>query len=63
MENSIKENGYVTFFRGRRHEVRAVSTFEAQKKAAVFFKAKKAFEINVVLAEVNGTPVTHVAVD
>ena len=54
-------NGYVCFYKGRKCEVHAETTFEAQKKAAVIFKAKKAYEITVVLAEKNGEQVTHTA--
>lgn len=54
-------NGYVCFYKGKKCEVHAETTFEAQKKAAVIFKAKKAYEITVVLAEKNGEQVTHTA--
>lgn len=54
-------NGYVCFYRGKRAEVYANSSFEAQQKAAAQFKAKKAYEVSVVLAEKSGDPVTHTA--
>jgi hypothetical protein len=57
-------NGYVCFYRGKRTEVRAATTLEAQTKAAAFFKARKAYEITVVLAErASGETVIHHAVD
>lgn len=58
-------NGYVCFWNSKRCEVHADTTFEAQKKAQVVFgkRCKKAYEINVVLAELQGKQVTHVAVD
>lgn len=56
-------NGYIAFYKGKRHEVYAGTTYEAQQKAAAFFKAKKAYEVTVGLAEKDGVPVVHVAVD
>jgi hypothetical protein len=56
-------NGYVVFYRGRRLEVFARTSYEAQQKAALAFKARKAHEVTVVLAEKSGAQVSHVAVD
>jgi hypothetical protein len=56
-------NGYICFYRGKRLEVYANTTYEAQKKAAEQFRAKKSYEVTVMLAEKNGEQVTHVAVD
>lgn len=53
--------GYVCFYRGKRIEVRALRSFDAQEIAAKIFKAKKSWEVTVVLAEKpNGEEVTHV---
>lgn len=52
-------NGYVCFYKGKRHEVYADTTYDAQKKAAAFFKAKKTYEVTVMLAEKNGGQVVH----
>ena len=52
-------NGYVCFYRGRRIEVQAETSFAAQTKAAAQFKARKAYEVTVVLAEKAGETVTH----
>ena len=52
-------NGYVCFYRRKQIEVYADTTLEAQEKAAVVFKAKKAWEITTVLAEQNGETVIH----
>lgn len=52
-------NGYVCFYRGKRIEVHAETTFEAQQKAAAQFKARKSYEVTVMLAEKNGEQVTH----
>lgn len=53
------EYGYVAFYKGKRAEVYANSTYEAQQKAAKLLKAKKEWEVTVMLAEKNGTPVVH----
>ena len=52
-------NGYVAFYRGKRIEVYAATTIEARDKAAASFKARKAYDVTVMLAEKNGEPVTH----
>lgn len=54
-------NGYVAFYKGRRTEVQAATSFDAQKKAAAFFKVnpKKAYEVTVMLAEKDGQQVVH----
>ncbi len=56
-------NGYVCFYKGKKIEVYADSTYAAQQKAALLFKAKKSYEVNVTLAEKDGEPVVHVAVN
>ena len=52
-------NGYVCFYRSKRTEVYASTTYEAQQKAAAFFKARKSYDVTVVLAEKGGAPVIH----
>ncbi len=53
-------NGYICFWRGKRIEVRAESSYAAQLKAAALFKARKAYEVSVTLAErADGSPVVH----
>lgn len=52
-------NGYKAFYRGKTHEVRASTSREAQEKAAAFFRARKVWEVSVVLCERNGEQVTH----
>ena len=56
-------NGYVAFWRGKRLEVYAATSHEAQKIAAAAFKARKSYEITVVIAEKDGEPVTHIATE
>jgi len=57
-------NGYVCFYKSNRKEVYAETSYEAQIKAAAEFRAKKAYQVNVFLAETNvvngkGEPVVH----
>jgi hypothetical protein len=52
-------NGYIAFFRGRQIEVYAASSYAAQQEAAKQFKARKSYEVMVVLAEKDGKQVTH----
>ncbi|MHB1641388.1 MAG: hypothetical protein ACYCS8_01850 [Acidithiobacillus sp.] len=52
-------NGYKAFYKNRQCEVMADSSYEAQKKAAVILKAKKSYEVTVVLCEKSGEQVVH----
>ena len=56
-------NGYVCFYKQKRIEVYADTQYEAQQKAAKLLKAKKAYDVTVMLAEKDGTQVTHVATE
>ena len=52
-------NGYICFYKGKKIEVLAESSYQAQVKATAQFKAKRSWEVTVVLAEKNGEQVTH----
>ena len=52
-------NGYKAFYKGREIEVHAESSYRAQAQAALLFKARKSYEVTVVLCEKNGETVTH----
>jgi hypothetical protein len=52
-------NGYIAFYKGRMCVVHADTAYAAQQKAAALFKARKSYEVTVVLAEKNGEQVTH----
>jgi hypothetical protein len=52
-------NGYICFYKGKKFEVYAETSYEAQKLVASKHKIKKSYEITVVLAEKQGNPVTH----
>ncbi len=54
-------HGYVAFYKGLRLEVYADSSYDAQLKAAALFKAKKSYDVTVVLCELNGKQVEHAA--
>ena len=52
-------NGYKAFYKNRSCEVMANTSYEAQKKAAVIFKAKRSYEVTVILCEKSGEQVVH----
>lgn len=52
-------NSYKAFFKGKTTEVKANTSYEAQQLAAKFFKAKKSYDVTVVLVEKAGESVTH----
>lgn len=57
-------HGYKAFWRGKTTEVRANTSFEAQRLAAAHWKVRKSYEVTVVLCEkADGSQVTHIAVD
>jgi hypothetical protein len=43
---------YVAFYKNQRAEVWATSSYEAQTKAAALFKARKQYDVSVMLADV-----------
>lgn len=54
------EYGYVAFYKSKRLEVYAKSSLEAQERAAKLFKARKSYDVTVVLAEnKDGSAVVH----
>ena len=57
-------NGYKAFYKGKSIEVYAETSYKAQELAAKQFKAKKSWEVTVMLCETNvvqgvGTQVVH----
>jgi hypothetical protein len=44
-------NGYIAMYRGKKIEVHAETSYEAQQKAVAIFKAKKSFDVSVYLCE------------
>lgn len=52
-------NGYIAFYKGKRVEVHADTSYDAQQKAAKLLGVKKTYEVTVMLAEKNGEQVTH----
>jgi len=57
------QNGYVCFYKGKRFEVYAETPYDAQCKVAIENKVKdkNRYQITVMLAELNGKQVTHIA--
>ena len=52
-------NGYKAFYRGKTTEVHAETSFKAQEAAAKIFKAKKSYEVTVMLCEKDGEQVVQ----
>ena len=50
---------YVAFYKGKQITVKALRSYDAQLIAAKILKAKKSYEVTVMLAEKNDVPVTH----
>jgi pyruvate/2-oxoglutarate/acetoin dehydrogenase E1 component len=51
---------YLAFYKGKKIEVMALRSLDARDKAAVIFKARKAWDVTVVLYEhPDGSTVTH----
>lgn len=58
MDNKL--NTYHCFYRGKKVELQAATSFDAQQAGAKHFKAKKAYDVTPVLVgDAEGTPVTH----
>lgn len=58
-------NGYVCFYKQKRIEVRAESTYAAQKKAAEILRVseRNRYKITVTLAEKDGQQIVHSPLD
>lgn len=54
-------NKYECFYKDKRITVEAERSADAQKKAAEQFKARKTYDVTVVLAELDGKPYVHTA--
>lgn len=53
-------NTYIAFYRGKELVVQGLTSYDAQWTAAKKFKARKAYQVTVILAtKANGDPVIH----
>ena len=52
-------NGYIGFYKGKKYEVYAETSLEAQLKLAKQLKVKKEYEISIFLCEKQGKEVIH----
>jgi len=50
-------NGYIAIYKGKKIEIYADTSYQAQLEAAKEFKAKKSYEIQIVLCEKRGDQV------
>lgn len=55
-------NRYKAFYKDEVVEVQAETSFGAQVLAAERFKARKSYEVSVVLCEKNGQPIPHLPI-
>jgi len=53
------KNTYGCFYRGKSIQVQEETTYKAQEEAAKQFKAKKSWEVSVMLMEQDGQEVVH----
>tara|TARA_R110000803_G_scaffold79057_3_gene144504 strand:- start:30197 stop:30373 length:177 start_codon:yes stop_codon:yes gene_type:complete len=52
-------NNYNAYYKSKITNVNANTSFEAQEKAAIELKAKKRYEVTVVLCEQEGKQIIH----
>lgn len=52
-------NGYLAFYRGRTVEVTASTALDAQRAASAIFKARKSYQVAVVICQRGGETVAH----
>lgn len=52
-------NTYEAFYRGKQITVQAATSYEAQQRAAEELRAKKRWEVTVILSEKDGEAVVH----
>tara|TARA_R110002167_G_scaffold7829_6_gene36613 strand:+ start:563 stop:739 length:177 start_codon:yes stop_codon:yes gene_type:complete len=52
-------NNYNAYYKSKITNVNANTSFEAQEKAAIKLKAKKRYEVTVVLCEQEGKQIIH----
>jgi hypothetical protein len=50
---------YIAFYKGKQITVNALRTYDAQLIASKIFKAKKSYEVTVMLASKGDEPVIH----
>jgi hypothetical protein len=57
-------NTYYAFYKGKKIELEAETSYQAQEKAAITFKARKSYEVSVILVALSDKKeIVHVAVD
>lgn len=50
---------YIAFYKGKQITVKALRSFDAQEIASKIFKAKKSYEVTVMLVAKDDEQVTH----
>lgn len=59
LDKGGKVKGYIAFYKGKKMEVKAISALSARDIAAEKFRARRPYDVEVVLAEKGGKQVTH----
>lgn len=52
-------NTYIAFYRQRKIQVTALTSYEAQSKAATELKARKPWDVSVMLVALGDREITH----
>jgi len=52
-------NGYICLYKGKKVEVYATTSYNAQIEGAIKLKAKRPYEVTVMLAEIDGKQYVH----
>lgn len=52
-------NLYICFYKNKKIDVIAPTSYAAQQKAAALFKAKKSYDVTVMLTAIDNAPVIH----
>lgn len=53
-------NTYHAFYKGKKIELVADTSYQAQQKASEIFKARKSYDVTVCLVAINDKVVTHI---
>ncbi len=52
-------NKYIAFYKNKSIEVEADTSYKAQLKASEVFKAKKSYQVSIMLCEKEGKQIIH----
>jgi len=58
-EKAAGDNGYKAFYKSKTVDLYAPSSYQAQLTAAAHFKAKKSYDVSIVLCEKGDEQISH----